>query len=64
MNIKKISIYFLWLFVLIFVVSAIVTLLYSFIAHGKGIIDWGTTVRLSVILSIVLTLMNFIKNKN
>ena len=64
MNIKKISIYFLWLFVLIFVVSAIVTFLYSFIAHGKGIIDWGTAVRLSVILSIVLTLTNFIKNKN
>lgn len=37
-----------------FVVAAVVTYLYSLIAHGAGVVDWGTSVRLAVILGIVL----------
>jgi hypothetical protein len=41
-------------FVLTFVVTLIVTYLYSLIAHGAGVIDWGTAVRFSIIFAIVL----------
>lgn len=40
--------------VLTFVVSAIVTYLYSLIAHGAGVFEWGTSFRLGVIFAIVL----------
>ena len=63
MNIKKISVYFLWLFVLILVISVIVTFLYSLIVHGTGIVDGETSIRLALIFSIVLTWMKFGKNK-
>ena len=63
MNIKKMSVYFLWLFVLILVVSVIVTFLYSLIVHGTGIVDGETSFRLAIIFSIVLTWIKFSKNK-
>ena len=63
MNIKKISVYFLWLFILILVVSVIITFLYSLIVHGTGIVDGETSIRLALIFSIVLTWMKFGKNK-
>lgn len=40
--------------VVTFVVAAAVTGLYSLAAHGAGTVDWGTAVRLAVILGIVL----------
>jgi len=39
-------------FALVFVVSAIVSYIYSLIAHGTGRFDWGTAVRLGIILGI------------
>lgn len=37
-----------------FVVAAVVSVLYSFIAHGTGVVDWGSAVRLAIILGIII----------
>ncbi len=39
-----------------FVVSAIVTFLYSLIAHGSGSVSWDTAFHLAIILGIMLPL--------
>ncbi len=39
-----------------FVVAAIVTYLYSLIAHGSGSVNWDTAFHLAIILGIVLPL--------
>jgi len=57
MNIKKLLIMFVSIFVLTLVVSAITTYLYSLIAHGTGVIDWETSFRFAIIFGIMLTLM-------
>ena len=54
MSIKRALIGFVTTFALILVVAAIVSYLYSLIAHGAGTIDWGTSFRLAIILGIVL----------
>ncbi len=41
-------------FSLTIVVAAIVTFLWSLIAHGSGIIDWETSFTLAVVLAFVL----------
>jgi len=63
MNIKQIFVYFVGLFALIFVVSVIVTFLYSLIVHGTGIVDWETAFRLAIILGLVLTWTNVREKK-
>ncbi len=35
-------------------VSATVTILYSFIVHGTGMIDWETSIRLAITLGIII----------
>ncbi len=54
MNIKKYSIEFALTFIVVLVVSIVVTFLYSLIAHGEGVVDWETAFRLAIILAIVL----------
>lgn len=39
-----------------FVVAAVVTYLYSLIAHGSGSVNWDTAFHLAIILGIVLPL--------
>ena len=39
-----------------FVVAAVVTYLYSLIAHGSGVVAWDTAFLLAIILGIVLPL--------
>ncbi|HJH26424.1 MAG TPA: hypothetical protein C5S37_06525 [Methanophagales archaeon] len=63
MNIKQIFVYFAGMFALTFVVSAIVTFLYSLIVHKVGIVDWETAFRLAIILGIVLTWTNVREKK-
>ncbi|MFQ6611577.1 MAG: hypothetical protein ACE5D2_00570 [Fidelibacterota bacterium] len=46
---------FVIMFALVFAVSAVVSFLYSWLFHGTGIIDWGSSVRLGIILGIVLS---------
>lgn len=41
-------------FALTFVVTAAVSFLWSLVAHGSGIVDWGSAVRLGIILGVVL----------
>jgi hypothetical protein len=57
---------FLLVGALVFVVSSIVSYLYSLIAHGVGEVDWGSAVRLGIIFGIVipsLRLMELRKKK-
>jgi hypothetical protein len=39
-----------------FVVAAVVTYLYSLVAHGSGAVNWDTAFHLAIILGIVLPL--------
>ena len=55
MDIKKLLIVFIGIFVLALVVTAITTYLYSLIVHGTGVIDWETSIRSAITLGIVLT---------
>lgn len=41
-----------------FVVSAGVTYVYSLVAHDAPAVDWGSAVRLAVILGIVIALVD------
>jgi hypothetical protein len=63
MKFKQILVYFLGMSVLTFVVSAIVTFLYSLIVHSAGAIDWETAFRFAIILGIILTWMNVQEKK-
>jgi len=55
METKKLLIDFATIFVLILVVTVVVTFLYSLVVHGVGIIDWETAFRFAIILGIVLS---------
>jgi hypothetical protein len=50
-------------FVTVLAVSAAVTFLYSLIAYSSGIIDWGTSFRLALILGIVLPIVTHREKK-
>ena len=56
MNAKRFLIDFSLTAVLTFVVAAIVTYLYSLIAHGAGAVAWDTAFELAIIFGIVLPL--------
>ena len=55
---RSVFIAFIQILVLVFVVTCVVTYLWNLIAHGSGAIDWGTAVRLGIILGVVLTWVN------
>ncbi|MFC1583756.1 hypothetical protein ACFL4U_03625 [Candidatus Neomarinimicrobiota bacterium] len=57
MNFKALLREFMTTFGVTLVVAAIVSFLYSLIAHGTGTVDWGTSFRLAIILGIVLPWM-------
>jgi len=50
-------------FVVTLVVCAIVTFLYSLIAHGEGVVDWDTSVLFAVIFGIVLPIHRALTSK-
>ena len=52
---KKYITDFVLTFAVTLVVSAVVTYVYSLIAHGAGHVDWETAIRFAIILGIVLT---------
>jgi hypothetical protein len=54
MNIKNFLQGFAVMFVLVFAVSAVVSLLYSLLVHGTGIVDWESSIRFAFIFGIVL----------
>lgn len=53
MNIKKLLVDFVIIFVLAFVFAAIVTYLYSLIVHGAGVFNWEISFVLAIVLGIV-----------
>lgn len=59
MNIKQTALYFVTIFILVLVVSALVTYLYSLIVHSNGVINWDTSFQLAIIFSIILTWLNY-----
>lgn len=58
MNIKELFIGFVTVFVVTLVVAAIVSYLWSLIAHGVGAFDWETSFRFAVIFGIIFSWMD------
>ncbi len=54
MNLANMLRGFVVFFVLVFFVSAVVSYFYSLAAHGHGVIDWASAVRLAITLGIAL----------
>ena len=63
MNIKELFIDFVTVFVVTLVVVAIVSYLWSLIAHGVGAFDWETSFRFAVIFGIIFSWMGARKRK-
>jgi ABC-type sugar transport system permease subunit len=63
MKFKNILRGFVVYFVLILVVSAVVSYLYSLVAHGQGVIDWDSSFRLAFILGVTLPFVSELERK-
>jgi H+/Cl- antiporter ClcA len=63
MSIKQISIDVVTTFVVVLVVSAIVTLLWNLLRQGSGTVDWETSFHLAIILGIALPLVRASERK-
>ncbi len=48
---------FVVVFALAFAVTAAVSFLWSLLAHGAGVVDWGSAVRFGIIFGILLPWM-------
>jgi hypothetical protein len=55
---------FLIIFALVFIVSGLVSFLYSLVVHSHGTIDWESSFRLAIIFGIALPLRSAEKNDN
>jgi hypothetical protein len=55
MNIKKLLADFITVFAVSLPVSAIVTLLWNFIVHGAGTVDWGASFGFATLFGIILS---------
>ncbi len=63
MNIASFLRSFAIIFVVVFVVSAITTYLYSLIAHGTGVVDWDSAFRFGLVFGISLPLISRFQGK-
>ena len=63
MNIRSFLRSFIVIFVLVFAVAAAVSFLYGLIVHGSGHADWGSAVRLGIILGIALPFAGRLEGK-
>jgi hypothetical protein len=54
---------FVIIFALCFVVAAVVSYLYSLIAHREGVVDWEVAFRMGLILGIVIPLIPLFEKK-
>lgn len=63
MKLKELFLDFSVTLLVSFPVSVIVTFLYNLIVHNESIPDWGTSVRLSVILSIIFPILHYITDR-
>ena len=55
MNIKKLVVEFVTVFVVALATTAIVTFLWNIIGHGASAIDWESSFRFAIIFGIILT---------
>ena len=46
-----------------FVVAAVVSFIYNLIAHGNGIVDWGHSIRLAIVLGITAPLLRALRDR-
>ncbi|MGB8953021.1 MAG: hypothetical protein WCC06_10210 [Candidatus Aminicenantales bacterium] len=53
MKFGKVFVEFVVVFVLAFIVSVGVSLLWNIVAHGSYVVDWASSVRLGIILGIL-----------
>ncbi len=63
MNIKRLLIDFIGLFLLVLVVTSVVTYLWNLVFHEAGAVDWETSFRLAIILGIVLPVTKVLEHK-
>jgi hypothetical protein len=63
MNLKNLIGGFGVYFVLVLIVSAIVSYLYSLIAHGQGVFDWDSSFQLAIIMGVALPLVHELGKK-
>lgn len=55
MNITKLVVEFITVFLVALVTTAIVTFLWNLIGHGTSTIDWETSFRFAIVFGIILT---------
>jgi hypothetical protein len=55
MKIKQLAVEFVTVFVVVLVITTIVTFLWNIIGHGVTTIDWETSFRFAIIFGIILT---------
>lgn len=55
MNIKKLVVEFVTIFVVTLVTVALVTILWNLIGHGASAADWETSFRFATVFGIILT---------
>ncbi len=58
MKIKEFLLEFMLIFGIVFLVSAIVTFLYTLVVHGNPTADWQTAFQMAIIFAIVIPWMN------
>ena len=50
-------------FVIVFIISTIVSYLYGLIADGAGSVDWGASIRLAIIFGIIFPAIRIIERR-
>lgn len=63
MNLKQFLVGFVTVFALTLVVAAIVSFLYSLIAHGTAVVDWELAVRLAIIFGFILPITRALEGR-
>ena len=63
MSFKNLARGFVVYFVLIFIVSAVVSYLYGLVAHGQGAADWALSFQLAFVLGIALPIVGEFERK-
>ncbi len=63
MNIKRLLVDFVTVFVVTLIVNAIVTLLWNLIVHGASTIDWETSFRFAILFGIIFAWLETRRSK-
>jgi hypothetical protein len=63
MNIKDVAVGVISTGAVVLVVSLVVTWLYSALAHGSGVLDWESSIRLAIIFGITFPVVRALEKK-